>query len=152
DAATYFANSGWRKYADLWGFQLVLPQQSTANNSLKCFTWFDNADINRDQGEALSIRTMAGYAVSNLGAAADKVYVSGLSAGAAMAAVMLATYPDVFAAGSIAAGLPYKCATSSSGTSACQYSGVDKTPAQWGDLVRAQHAGPYPRVAIWQGQ
>src|SRR5215813_1712924 len=33
DAATYFANSGWRKYADLWGFQLVLPQQSTANNS-----------------------------------------------------------------------------------------------------------------------
>jgi poly(hydroxyalkanoate) depolymerase family esterase len=152
DAATYFANSGWRKYADLYGFQLVLPQTSTANNSLKCFTWFDTADINRDQGEALSIRTMVGYAVSNLGADPARVYVSGLSAGGAMSAVMLATYPDVFAAGSIAAGIPYKCATSSSGTSACQYSGVDKTPQQWGDLVRAQHGGPYPRVAIWQGQ
>lgn len=152
DAATYFADSGWRKYADLYGFQLVLPQTSTANNSLKCFTWFDDADINRDQGEALSIRNMVGYAVANLGASSSQIYVSGLSAGGAMAAVMLATYPDVFAAGSIAAGLPYKCATSSSGTSACQYSGVDKTPQQWGDLVRAQHAGPYPRVAIWQGQ
>lgn len=152
DAATYFTNSGWRKYADSYGFQLVLPQTSTANNSLKCFTWFDNADINRGQGEALSIRNMVGYAVSNLGASASQVYVSGLSAGGAMAAVMLATYPDVFAAGSIAAGIPYKCATSSSGTSACQYTGVDKTPQQWGDLVRAQHTGPYPRVAIWQGQ
>ncbi len=152
DAATYFADSVWRKYADLYGFQLVLPQTSTANNSLKCFTWYDDADINRDQGEALSIRNMVGYAVSNLGASSSQIYVSGLSAGGAMAAVMLATYPDVFAAGSIAAGIPYKCATSSSGTSACQYSGVDKTPQQWGDLVRAQHAGPYPRVAIWQGQ
>jgi poly(hydroxyalkanoate) depolymerase family esterase len=152
DAATYFTNSGWRKYADLYGFQLVLPQTNTANNSLKCFTWFDNADINRDQGEALSIRNMVGYAVTSLGASSSQVYVSGLSAGGAMAAVMLAAYPDVFAAGSIAAGIPYKCATSSSGTSACQYSGVDKTPAQWGDLVRAQHAGPYPRVAMWQGQ
>lgn len=151
DANTYFTNSGWRKYADQWGFALLLPQTSTANNSLKCFTWFENGDINRGQGEALSIRNMVGYAVSNLGADGSRVYVSGLSAGGAMAAVMLATYPDVFKAGSIAAGLPYKCATSSSQTSTCQYSGVDKTPQQWGDLVRAQHSGPYPRVTIWHG-
>lgn len=151
DANTYFTNSGWRKYADQWGFALLLPQTSTANNSLKCFTWFENGDINRGQGEALSIRNMVGHAVSNLGADSSRVYVSGLSAGGAMAAVMLATYPDVFKAGSIAAGLPYKCATSSSQTSTCQYSGVDKTPQQWGDLVRAQHSGPYPRVTIWHG-
>src|SRR6476646_8506667 len=68
DAATYFTNSGWRKFADQWGFQLLLPQQSTANQSNKCFTWYDTADINRGQGEALSIRNMVGYAVSSLGA------------------------------------------------------------------------------------
>lgn len=151
DANGYFTNSGWRKFADQWRFQLLLPQQSSANQGSKCFTWYDNADINRGQGEALSIRTMVGHAVSNLGADAGRVYVSGLSAGGAMSAVMLATYPDVFKAGSIAAGLPYKCATSMAGTSSCQYTGVDKTPQQWGDLVRAQGAGPYPRVAIWHG-
>ncbi len=151
DANGYFTNSGWRKFADQWGFQLVLPQQSSANQGSKCFTWYDNADINRGQGEALSIRTMVAHAVSNLGADANRVYVSGLSAGGAMSAVMLATYPEVFKAGSIAAGIAYKCATSIAQTSSCQYTGVDKTPQQWGDLVRAQGSGPYPRVAIWHG-
>ncbi len=151
DATGYFTNSGWRKFADQWGFQLLLPQQSTSNQSNKCFTWYDNADINRGQGEALSIRNMVGYAVSSLGADANRVYVSGLSAGGAMSAVMLATYPDVFKAGSIGAGIAYKCATSLTQTTSCQYTGVDKTPQQWGDLVRGQASGPYPRVAIWQG-
>lgn len=151
DAAGYFANSGWRKYADQYGFALLLPQTSTANQIYKCFTWYENGDINRGQGEAASIRNMVSYAVNNHGADASRVFVSGLSAGGAMSAVMLAAYPDVFKAGSVAAGLPYKCATSSSQTSTCQYSGVDKTPQAWGDLVRAQHSGPYPRVAIWHG-
>jgi feruloyl esterase len=153
-ASGYFTNSGWKKYADQYGFSLLLPQTSSANQSLSCFTWYELGDISRGQGEALSIRNMISYAASNLGASASDVYVSGLSAGGAMSAVMLATYPDVFKAGSIAAGIPYKCATSSSGTSTCQYSGVDKTPAAWGDLVRnaySGYSGPYPRVAIWQG-
>ena len=154
DAAGYFNNSGWRKYADQWGFALILPQTSTANQSYKCFTWYENADISRGQGEAASIRNMVGYAVSNQGADASRVYVSGLSAGGAMTAVMLAAYPDVFKAGSIGAGVPYKCATSMAGTSACQYTGVDKSPADWGNLVRGAYSGysgPYPRVAIWHG-
>ncbi len=151
DAAGYFANSGWRKYADQHGFALLLPQQSSANQTYKCFTWYENGDITRGQGEAASIRGMVAHAVANQGADPSKVFVSGLSAGGAMAAVMLAAYPDVFQAGSVAAGLPYRCATSVAQTSMCQYVGVNKTPAQWGDLVRAQHPGPYPRVAIWHG-
>jgi poly(hydroxyalkanoate) depolymerase family esterase len=154
NANGYFTNSGWRKYADQYGFALVLPQTSSANNSLSCFNWFELGDITRGQGEALSIRNMVGYAVSNLGASASRVYVSGLSAGGAMSAVMLATYPDVFKAGSIAAGLPYKCATTAGQTSACQNGNVNKTPQEWGNLVRGAYSGyggPYPRVAIWQG-
>jgi poly(3-hydroxybutyrate) depolymerase len=72
-----------------------------------------------------------------------------------MSAALLATYPDVFAAGSIVAGLPYRCATSLSQASLCQYVPPDRTPAQWGDLVRAAYpgySGARPRVAIWQGQ
>jgi feruloyl esterase len=81
------------------------------------------------------------------------VYVTGLSAGGAMTAVMLATYPDVFAAGSILSGLPYGCAPATSPYT-CMSPGVDKTPAQWGNLVRAAYSGysgPRPRVSIWHG-
>ncbi|RZU77344.1 feruloyl esterase [Micromonospora kangleipakensis] len=153
NAAGYFANSGWQKYADLWKFALIVPQQSSANQSLSCFNWFTEGDINRGQGEALSIRQMVDYAKSNYGLDGNRIHISGLSAGGAMTSVMLATYPDVFAAGSVIAGLPYRCSPPAS-TSTCQYSGVDKTPAAWGDLVRNAHSGytgRRPRVAIWHG-
>ena len=68
---------------------------------------------------------------------------------------MLAAYPDKFAAGSIDAGLPYRCATTVSQAYSCMNPGVDKTPQAWGDLVRAAYpgyAGTRPRVSIWQGQ
>jgi poly(hydroxyalkanoate) depolymerase family esterase len=155
NAAGYFANSGWRKFADQWGFTLVLPQTSSANNISSCFNWFETADTTRGQGEAASVRSMVGYAVANYGTDASRVYVSGLSAGGAMSAVMLATYPDAFAAGSIGAGLAYRCAASLIQASGCQYGATSKTPQQWGDLVRnafSGYSGPYPRVAIWQGQ
>jgi poly(hydroxyalkanoate) depolymerase family esterase len=155
NATGYLANSGWRKFADQWRFALVLPEQRRANNVSSCFNWFDTADTGRDRGEALSVRQMVGHAVSHFGVDAGRVFVSGLSAGGAMSAVMLATYPDVFAAGSVVAGLAYRCATTLSQASICQYSPPDRSPAQWGDLVRAAYpgyAGPRPRVAIWQGQ
>ncbi|MEV0455510.1 extracellular catalytic domain type 1 short-chain-length polyhydroxyalkanoate depolymerase [Catellatospora methionotrophica] len=145
----YFTNSGWRKYADLWGFSLIVAEQKSGNNALSCFNWYQAADIARGQGEALSVRQMVSHAVANLGADANRVYVSGLSAGGAMSAVMLATYPDVFKAGSVVAGLPYNCGTP------CQSAAQSKTPQQWGNLVRAAYSGytgPWPRVAIWQGQ
>jgi len=153
NANAYYTNSGWTKYADLWKFALLFPEQRSANQSLSCFNWYTNGDIQRGQGEALSVKQMVDTAVGSYGLDAGRVYVTGLSAGAAMTAVMLATYPDVFSAGSIVAGLPYGCAPANA-TSTCQYQGVDKTPAQWGDLVRNAfpgYAGPRPRVAIWHG-
>jgi poly(hydroxyalkanoate) depolymerase family esterase len=155
NATGYFTNSGWRKFADQWRFALILPEQKSANNANSCFNWFEPGDTSRDQGEAFSVRQMAGYAVSTYGVDAHRIFVSGLSAGGAMSAVMLATYPDVFAAGSVIAGLPYRCATSLSQASTCQYAPPDRSPAQWGDLVRAAYpgyAGARPRVAVWQGQ
>jgi poly(hydroxyalkanoate) depolymerase family esterase len=58
----------------------------------------------------LSIREMVEHAVAKFAVDRHKVFVTGLSAGGAMASVMLATYPEVFAGGAIIAGLPYGCA------------------------------------------
>ena len=71
-----------------------------------------------------------------------------VSSGAAMTNVMLATYPDVFAAGAPLAGVPYKCATTVGSSLMCNSGTITKTPAQWGDLVRGAYAwgGAYPRV------
>lgn len=153
-AGDYYANSGWTKIADQYGFAVVFPQTSSANNSLSCFTWFDPADSTRGKGEAASIAQMVTKARSLYGSDAARVYVTGLSAGGGMAADLLAAYPDVFAGGSIASGLPAQCATSQTAASSCQYGSLNLTPAQWGDKVRAQnpgYPGPWPRVAIWQG-
>ena len=154
NATDYFTNAGWRKYADLWRFALVLPEQKSANNSSSCFNWFEPGDTARGGGEALSVKQMVDYAATNYQINPGRVYVTGLSAGAAMTAVMLATYPDVFAGGAIMAGLPYRCATSTTSAFSCMNPGVDKTPAAWGDLVRAAYSGysgTRPRVSIWHG-
>jgi poly(hydroxyalkanoate) depolymerase family esterase len=153
-ATDYYTNAGWPKYADLYHFGLVFPQQSSANNSTSCFNWFQSGDYTRGQGEALSIKQMVDYAVAHYGSDPHRVYVTGLSAGGAMTSVMLADYPDVFAGGAIVAGIPVGCATDLTSGLTCEYSATSKTPAQWGALARAADAGysgPYPRVAIWYG-
>jgi poly(hydroxyalkanoate) depolymerase family esterase len=153
-ATDYYTNAGWPKYADLWRFAVVFPQTTSANNSSSCFNWFDSTKDKRGVGEALSIKQMIDYAVAHYGSDTHRIFVTGLSAGGAMTADLLADYPDVFAGGSINAGLPAFCATSLSQASGCQYGSQNKTPAQWGDLARSGnsgYAGPWPRVAIWQG-
>lgn len=153
-ASDYFTHSGWQKYADLWGFALVFPQTSSANNSLSCFSWFDATKDTRGKGEAASVVSMVNTAVAQYGSDRGRVYVTGLSAGGGMTADLLADYPDVFAAGSINSGLPAQCATTQADASRCQNSNLGLTPQQWGDKVRNSfpgYTGPWPRVAIWQG-
>lgn len=153
-AADYYGNSGWPKYADRAGFVVVFPEQKTGNNGNRCFNWFEPADIRRGQGEALSIRQMVDRAVSAHGADPRRVFVTGLSAGGAMTSVLLATYPDVFAGGSVVAGLPYGCGTDVASAFSCMNPGVDRTPPQWAQAARDGHpgyGGPYPRVAVWHG-
>ncbi|WP_432118773.1 extracellular catalytic domain type 1 short-chain-length polyhydroxyalkanoate depolymerase [Streptomyces sp. bgisy032] len=153
-ASDYHAHSGWPKLADTYRFAVVFPQTSSANNANSCFNWFEPGDSARGQGEALSIRQMVDKAAGLYGSDTRRVHVTGLSAGGAMTANLLAAYPDVFAGGAVASGLPARCAASVSAAYTCMYSPPDKSPAQWGDLVRsAAPAGTtsWPRVAIWQG-
>ena len=106
-AAGYELGAGWSTLARRYGFALLMPEQTKANNARLCFNWFEPHDIQRGEGEAASIRAMVEQMARAHGIDRKKIFVTGLSAGGAMSAVMLATYPDVFAGGAMIAGLPY---------------------------------------------
>jgi len=151
--AAAMETAGWNALADANGFAVLYPQQRSANQPLSCFTWYSPTDIARTGGEAESILEMVDKEVAAHGIDRSRVYVTGVSAGGAMTAVMLAAYPDRFAAGSVMSGIPYGCATDVSSGTQCEQ-GATKTPAQWGDLVRGADpgfAGTWPRMQVWQG-
>jgi len=147
--ASDYVSAGWNQVADQAGFAVVYPEQTTANSFEKCFRWYDKGQITRGAGESASIAAMTAYAKTQYGA--THAYVTGLSAGAAMTAVMLATYPDVFEAGAIMAGLPYACATSQTDAYTCMSPGREKTPDEWAALVPSVAGANAPRVSIWHG-
>src|ERR1700685_2509334 len=152
-AAEYDRGSGWSQLADRLGFAVIYPEQQSANNPNNCFSWFLPGDTTRDQGEALSIRQMVEHAVAAFGVDRRRVFVTGLSAGGAMASVMLATYPDVFAGGAIIAGLPYGCARSVQQAFDAMFTEQSPSAHALGDRVRAAsaHRGPWPKISVWHG-
>lgn len=152
-ARGYDQGSGWSKLAGRAGFVLLYPEQRKRNNSHGCFNWFVDAHTRRDAGEPASIKAMIEAAVAEFRVDPRRIYICGLSAGGAMANVMLATYPEVFRAGAIIAGLPYGGASSASEALESMYNGRLKSAKSWGDLVRSasDHSGPWPQVAVWHG-
>jgi poly(hydroxyalkanoate) depolymerase family esterase len=152
-AASYDFGAGWSTLADRHGFLLLLPEQQRTNNAQNCFNWFLAGDIERGQGEAMSIRQMVEKMIVDHRIDRRCVFVTGLSAGGAMTTVMLATYPDVFAAGAIIAGLPYGTAANVKEAFESMGQVRARSAREWGDLVRAAspHQGPWPRVSVWHG-
>jgi poly(hydroxyalkanoate) depolymerase family esterase len=152
--AGFAGATGWIELADRLGFAVVAPQQRVGNNPNRCFNWFLANDIRRGAGEAASIRQMvqAGLAVAS--GDPKRVYVTGLSAGGAMAAAMLAAYPDAFAGGAILSGIAYRGAEGlAEGFRAMRHGVRERGADEWAALVRgaSPHKGPWPRVSIWQG-
>jgi poly(hydroxyalkanoate) depolymerase family esterase len=156
-AAGYDMGAGWSTLAKRYGFALLLPQQQQSNNPNGCFNWFQAGDIERGHGEPLSIRQMIEKMVSEHGVDRRRVFITGLSAGGAMTAVMLASYPDVFAGGATIAGLPYGAATNVQQAFASMSQCPPRSARAWGDLVRS--ASPHdkasgkawPRLSVWHG-
>ncbi|MFZ4408989.1 MAG: alpha/beta hydrolase family esterase [Paracraurococcus sp.] len=152
-AGGYDRGCGWSDLATRRGFALLLPEQRAANNANRCFNWFEPGDTGRDQGEAASIRQMVAHMVARHRLDPRRVFVTGLSAGGAMTASLLATYPEVFAAGAILAGLPHGAARSMPEAFEAMATGRPRPAAGWAEAVReaSPHAGPWPRVAVWHG-
>lgn len=152
-AIGYDYHSGWSQLADEAGFALLYAEQQRENNPNLCFNWFIAGDTQRHSGEAQSIQEMVDALTTVHSLDRGRIFVTGLSAGGAMAAAMLATYPELFAGGAIIAGLPF---------------GVAKTVPEAFDRMRghglpaehdlqrmlraaSDHKGPWPRISIWHG-
>jgi feruloyl esterase len=136
-AAGLDISTGWRKYADLHRFLLILPQTPVApgTQAPRCFSWSDA----RGQGDAASIASMVAHVKATDGIDPHRVFATGFSSGGGMTNAMLATYPELFAAGAPVAGLPYQCSSLETCTADV--------------ILRANpgYAGPRPRVQIWHG-
>ena len=93
------------------GFFVLYPAQSKNANASRCWNWFQHNDQRRGRGEPALLANMTSEVVSRYGIDARQVFVAGLSAGGAMAAILGDAYPDVFAAIGVHSGLPPRSAT-----------------------------------------
>jgi poly(hydroxyalkanoate) depolymerase family esterase len=148
--------AGWIVLSDRLGFILLMPRQRAENNGQRCFNWYQAGDTHRDRGEAASIHAMTLDVLARHRANPARVFVTGLSAGAAMAACLLAAYPDTFAAGATVAGLSAGCATGVIGAMT-RMAGHGSTLSRAELVTRARalgipsRQGPWPRLQVWQG-
>lgn len=90
---------------------VIYPEQARGANAQTCWNWFSKGDQRRDRGEPAILAGITRTAMAEHGVAPDRVFVAGLSAGAAMAVILGETYPDIFAAIGAHSGLPFGAAS-----------------------------------------
>ena len=115
-AADFAAGTRMNQLAEQYGFIVVYPQQTRIANRTLCWNWFRSAHQFRDRGEPARIAHMVQAIredTSQWTIDSNQIYVVGASAGAAMAVILGATYPDLFAAIGVHSGIEYQAVTNS---------------------------------------
>jgi poly(hydroxyalkanoate) depolymerase family esterase len=145
DAASFAAATRMNQTADRYGFIAVYPQQERRDNQQGCWNWFRPEHQARDTGEPAWIAALVHELVGTTSTWAidrRRVFVAGLSAGGAMAAILAATHNDLFAAVAVHSGLAHGSATNVKDAFAAMARGAD------GRRIRARPDHPTPGIVI----
>jgi poly(hydroxyalkanoate) depolymerase family esterase len=152
--ATDFA-SGTRfdEIAQRHGAYVLYPEQSARENSQRCWNWFMPEHQRRTRGEPAAILALVESVCREHSIDRERVFVAGLSAGAAMAAILAEQAPDIFAAAGMMAGVPLHASRDVMSAYALMKGDVinsDITPALM-RKVRLNQSFERLRATIWTG-
>lgn len=146
------SQSGWNELSDKLGFIVIYPQQRVVNNSSKCFNWFLTKDTSFENGELSSIINMLDFTVLIYSLESPREYIYGLSAGAAMATTILATYPKRFQAGASLAGGPVGYADNGIKAFKMMNNPPDFSISEWGSYLPKVKVDQLPLLIVVHGK
>jgi len=132
----FAAGTGMNALAEAEGMLVLYPGQTQGANRSGCWNWFQASDQERGSGEPAILAGMTREVMARHGADPRRVYVAGMSAGAAMALTMVAAYPETYAAFGIHSGVPYRAARDLHGAFALMRRGPRRDRNHDGILVR----------------
>jgi acetylxylan esterase len=142
-AQQVFEYRSWALAGDKYGFTTIYPD--SPNKVDQCWDVSSKESLTHDGGgDALGIVSMVRWTLDKYNGDKSRVFVSGTSSGAMMTNVLLGSYPDVFAAGSAWAGVPFGCFSGNGfdlWNEACATGKVIKTGAEWAAMVKDAYPG-----------
>ncbi|HEY0845275.1 MAG TPA: PHB depolymerase family esterase [Noviherbaspirillum sp.] len=147
----FAAGTGMNGAAEEQRCFVVYPAQTQAANASHCWNWFSSNDQRRDNGEPSIIADITREIMRDYAIDSSRIYVAGLSAGGAMAVVMGATYPDLYAAIGIHSGLPYAVAHDMPSAFAAMKSRKIKASARKTGVKAARPLGHTMPVIVFHG-
>jgi acetylxylan esterase len=155
-AQQVFTGRSWASAGDKYGFITIYPD--SPNKADQCWDVSSKESLTHDGGgDALGIVSMVRWTLDKYNGDKNRVFVSGTSSGAMMTNVLLGSYPDVFAAGSVWAGVPFGCFAGDGfgvWNDACATGKIIKSGAEWAVMVEnayVDYNGFRPKIQTFHG-